>query len=128
MRGRTERVATRVRRALATATVAVAGGAAVLAPAGGCGRGRVKPDIHSPDPSQKIPGIVRAVRQRDLPEARHMVEDLSSDDAAVRMFAIGGLRRLTGETFGYNYYDDEDAREPAVKQWREWLAAQEQAN
>jgi hypothetical protein len=55
-----------------------------------------------------------------------MVEDLSSDDAAVRMFAIGGLRRLTGETFGYNYYDDEDAREPAVKKWQEWLAAQQQ--
>ena len=126
MRGRTERVAARVLRAVATAIVVTGCGAALLAPAGGCGRGRVKPLISSPDPSEKIPGIVRAVRKRDLPKVRWMVKDLSSDDAAVRMFAIGGLRRRTGETLGYNYYDDEAAREPAVKQWEQWLAAQQE--
>lgn len=128
MRGRTERVAAGVFRATATVIVVVAFGAMLLAPTAGCARGRVNPVINSADPSEKIPGIVRAVRKRDLPKARHMVKDLASDDAAIRMFAIGGLRRLTGETFGYNYYDDEEAREPAVKKWQEWLAAQEQAN
>ena len=125
MRGRTERVETRVRRAVATSVIVLACGVMALAPFAGCGRGRVNPVIASNDPSEKIPGIVRAVRRKDLPKARHMVKDLDSDDAAVRMFAIGGLRRLTGETFGYNYYDDEDAREPAVKQWQQWLEAQE---
>ena len=112
---------------MATAAWFLAGGAIALAPSVGCARGRVNPVIGSNDPSEKIPGIVAAVRRKDLPKARHMVKGLSSDDAAVRMFAIGGLRRLTGETFGYNYYDDEDAREPAVTKWKQWLAAQEPA-
>jgi hypothetical protein len=127
MRGRTEWVAAGFLRAAVMTVFAVACGAAVLAPTTGCARGRVTPAIRSADPSEKIPGIVRAVRKRDLPKARHMVKDLSSDDPAVRMFAIGGLRRLTGETFGYNYYDHEEVREPAEKKWQEWLAAQEQA-
>ena len=126
MRGRTDSVATGPLRSAATALIVAACGAVVLAPLAGCGRGRVKPVIGSRDPSEKIPGIVQAVRKRDLPKARYMVKALSSDDPAVRMFAIGGLERLTGETFGYNYYDDEDAREPAVKRWQQWLAAQQE--
>ena len=124
MRGRTAWAGAGRWAANAAGVVACGG---ILLAAAGCGRGRVNPVISSNDASEKIPGIVQAVKHKDLPKARHMVKGLSSDDPAVRMFSIGGLRRLTGETFGYNYYDDEEAREPSVKQWQEWLAAQEPA-
>lgn len=99
-----------------------------LALTAGCGRGRVKPAIASTDPTEKIPGIVRAVARQDLSQARHMVAGLSSDDPAIRMFAINGLQKLTGQTLGYNYYDGEAAREAAVQRWEQWLAAQERAD
>ena len=51
-----------------------------------------------------------------------MVRDLGSDDPAVRLFAIGGLERMTGETLGYRYYDDEHARDLAIKRWQAWLS------
>ena len=126
MRGRTDSLANR--RAPATAAWVVACVSTLFLTSLGCGRGRINPRITSDDPSEKIPGIVVAVKNKDLPKARQMVEDLASDDAAVRMFAIGGLRRLTGETFGYNYYDDEDGREPALKKWQEWLEVQQAAD
>lgn len=77
--------------------------------------------LTNPDPSGKIPAIKRAVRQGDKSAASQLIKDLESDDPAVRFYAIEGLRRLTGEDFGYRYYDDEQAREPAVQQWKQWL-------
>ncbi len=87
----------------------------------GCGGPAPLQLVSNPDPSGKIPAIKTAVRQRDTSAARQLVKDLDSDDDAVRFYAIGGLRRLTGETFGYRYYDDEDARAPALHRWRQWL-------
>jgi hypothetical protein len=53
--------------------------------------------------------------------APQMVSDLDSDDPAVRFYAIEGLERLTGQTMGYVYYEDREARRPAVMKWRKWL-------
>lgn len=94
--------------------------AALLAPSGGCG-GRLKPNIADRDAAAKIPGIKKAVREKDGRAVRQLVEDLDNDDPAVRMFAIAGLRRLTGQEFGYDYSDDEEERKPAVARWRQWL-------
>jgi hypothetical protein len=124
MRGRTDWVA----GGGAATALLVACAVTLLAPAGGCGRGRVKPAIASRDPSEKIPGIVAAVSAGSLEQARHMIASLSSDDPAIRLFAISGLRRLTGLTLEYNYYEDEEDREPAVKRWEQWLAQQEATN
>ena len=45
--------------------------------------------------------------------------------ATVGGYFVGhGLQKLTGETLGYRYYDDESARAPAIARWRAWLAAQ----
>jgi hypothetical protein len=85
-------------------------------------------DIKSQDPGVKIPAIKQAVRQNDLSASKQLVKDLDSDDPAVRFYAICALQRLTGEGFGYTYYDDEDARKPAVKRWQAWLASQESDN
>lgn len=81
--------------------------------------------ITNPDPGVKVPAIKHAVAQRDRAAAAAMVRDLESDDAAVRMFAIEGLRRLTGEAFGYDYYADKAQRAPAVERWKQWLESQQ---
>ena len=95
-----------------------------LAGSGGGACTMPRPDKHvaNPDPSGKIPAYKQAVRAKDRRAAGQMVKDLHSTDPAVRMFAIGGLRRLTGETFGYRYFDGEDERRAAVKRWEQWLA------
>jgi len=75
----------------------------------------------------KIPAIKVAVAHKDLSTVRQMVKDLESDDAAVRFYAINGLRRLTGENFGYLYYEEATERKPATKRWQAWLEQVEQS-
>ena len=75
----------------------------------------------------KIPAYKRAVRKKDPAAVRQLVSDLESDDPAVRLYAIHALQGLTGERFGYRYYDGDERREEAVGKWRQWLAAGERA-
>jgi len=98
----------------------ILGGAAGVLP--GC-YSPPPPDIHSQDAVQLIPAIKIAVQRHDQSAVPFLVEDLSSTDSAVRLYAIDGLRRLTGEDFGYRAYDTEAARRPAVLRWEGWLAA-----
>ena len=94
--------------------------AALLIWAGGCapkGRGLVDEDV-----AFKAPAIKDAVEEHQTRAVPQLVADLDDDDAAVRFYAIEGLRRLTGEHFDYHYYDDPAARAPAVKRWQTWLA------
>jgi hypothetical protein len=102
-----------------TARVIVAGGLICL---GGCFAPE-PPSIHSQDPQRLIPAIEIAVKQHDQSVVPLLVDDLSSDDAAVRLYSINGLRRLTGEDFGYRAYDDDEARRPAVAKWQAWVAS-----
>ena len=91
----------------------------------GCTAPRQQAIVTDDDPSQKIPAITAAVQKKDLSAAKQLVADLDSDDAAVRFYAIQGLNRLTGQTFEYNYYDDDLKRQPALDRWKQWLAGQE---
>jgi hypothetical protein len=91
----------------------------------GCYAPRGPFKVTESDPANKIPGIKIAVEKKDLSAAKQMVRDLDSDDPAVRFYAIEGLRRLTGQDFGYKYYDDDLARQPAIQTWRAWLLEQE---
>jgi hypothetical protein len=80
--------------------------------------------IASHDPDRLIPAIKQAVNSGDHSAVPYLVQDLESDDSAIRMYAIDGLHRLTGQTLDYRYYDDEIDRRPAVARWKQWLAAQ----
>ena len=116
----TERL--RRRPALSAAATGAVLGVASLAV--GCGGPRADgPSLFSRDPVRRIPAMKQVVRGGDVQpdEARALVKSLVSDDPAVRLYAIGALERLTGETFGYRYYDGPAKREPAVKRWRQWL-------
>ena len=93
---------------------------------GGCSAPREPRLISNPDPSGKIPAYKIAVENKDLSHAKQMVDDLESDDPAVRFYAIEGLQRLTGETFGYEFYLDEEQRKPSLGRWKQWLAKQKE--
>lgn len=89
----------------------------------GCGGpGPRSKSLVDPDPASKIPAIKEAAREKNEQSATQLVKDLDSDDPAVRFYAIQALQRLTGETFGYRYYDDEQQRKPALQKWNEWLS------
>lgn len=77
--------------------------------------------VKNPDPSIKIPAIKDAVRRDKMAAAPQMIHDLNSDDPAVRFYSIYGLRKLTGEDFGYRFYLDEAERKPALAKWSDWL-------
>src|SRR5437762_634143 len=85
--------------------------------------GREAPSLKSNDPSLKIPAIKLAVERHDLAATAYLVKSLDSDDPAIRFYSIQGLQRLTGQTLGYRYYDDELDRREALSRWKTWLAA-----
>ena len=93
----------------------------------GCLTPDVKPNLNDPDPSIKVPAI-KGVASADETAADQsaavgpLIDDLSSDDPAVRLFAAEGLRRITGESFGYEPYLDPEPRAAAVERWKQWSA------
>ena len=100
-------------------------GVAVVCAIPGCTPPRRPLVVTDPDPSVKIPAYKKAVRERDDDAAPQLVADLESDDPAVRLFAIEALERVTGETFGYRYFDDEEDRQAPVAKWQAWLNERE---
>jgi hypothetical protein len=80
------------------------------------GRGLVDEDA-----SFKIPAIKSAVESNDKKAVPELIQGLTSDDPAVRFYCIEGLRRLTGQTFDYQYYAPDTERELSVQRWRDWL-------
>jgi hypothetical protein len=93
----------------------------------GCTAPRPSPNIADADPTVKIAGIRQAVARKDRAALPALVEQLDSDDPAVRLFAMGALERFAGERFGYEYYFDEEQRKPSLARWREWLKRQMEA-
>jgi hypothetical protein len=78
--------------------------------------------VSDPDPSVKIPAMQKAVREHNRAILPQLIQELDSDDPAVRLYANHALEQLTGEEFGYQYFAGEDQREAAARKWRAWLA------
>lgn len=92
--------------------------------AGGLVSGCYSPDpksLTSDSPPSEIPAIKEAADNNDRSAIPRLVQDLDDKDSAVRFAAINALQRITGEDFGYRYYDDEFDRRPAVLRWQKWL-------
>ena len=87
---------------------------------GGCSQPKVEADIDSDVPQERLMGLAESVRANDRSAARAYVEMLESQDPAVRMFAIGALERMTGETKGYDFAAPERERAAAVAAWAAW--------
>lgn len=89
----------------------------------GCdGRGASPAEkLQSEHPGGRIGGCVAAAEQRDLSVLPLLVACLEDPDVDVRLFAIGALRRLTGQTLGYRYFADARERAGALRRWQRWL-------
>jgi hypothetical protein len=74
------------------------------------------------DPLNSIPAIQEAARKKDRKAIPELVKQLDNDDPAIRFYAISALQDITGQTFGYHYFDDKPRRKPAVEKWAEWAA------
>ncbi|MDB5321810.1 MAG: hypothetical protein JWN40_3441 [Phycisphaerales bacterium] len=90
-----------------------------------CTAPRPAPNIADADPTVKIAGIKQAVARKDRAALPALVEQLDSDDPAVRLFALQALERFSGDRFGYEYYLDEQQRRPSLARWQEWLKQQQ---
>ena len=73
----------------------------------------------SSDPASRLYAIRRAGESKDRSSIKPLVEQLRSDDPAVRVFAIKALEQITGERLGYNPYSDVIERNEAVLVWEE---------
>lgn len=112
-------------RSTARFALAAAAGSLALFSFAGCSATTGPRSVANPDVSVKAPMIELAVQKHDTSVIPQLVHDLDDADPANRFYAIDGLRKLTGESFGYRFYDDEDARKPAVGKWQSWLLAHE---
>ena len=92
----------------------------VGAAVGGCYSPDAK-SLSSDSAPSAIPAIKSAAVQDNRDALPRLVEDLDDPDSAIRFAAISALRRMTGQDFGYRYYDSPWARRPAVMRWRLWL-------
>lgn len=96
---------------------------ALLLPAG-CGFLSLGPaKLTSDDPAQKIPAIKWAARHDDRAAIPLLIKALSSQDSAIRFYAIYALRKITGHEFGYIYYASKASRRLSIARWKTWLAA-----
>lgn len=89
--------------------------------AAGCAR--ESPSYVDGSPASRIAAIERSSTEGRRADVPRIVENLSSDDAAVRMAAIAALRRLTGESLGYRFDDPPADRQAAIDRWAGWVRA-----
>jgi len=88
-----------------------------------CVRPATEGGFDSPNPAARLYAIEQAARAGDGSALAQLVEQLDSDDVAVRFLAISALGRLTGRTFDYRHYDAPIQREAAIRRWVEYLEA-----
>ena len=74
-------------------------------------------------PEPRIEAMLVAARNDDASATARLVEQLDSDDPAVRMTAILTLERITGRTMAYRYDAPVDERRRAIERWAEWVEA-----
>lgn len=72
-------------------------------------------------PAERIAAIKHAAEIGDQSVIAILVQRLEDPDEAVRFFAIIALEKLTGERFGYEYFDSEVERARAVARWRRYV-------
>lgn len=97
--------------------------AVAILPGTGCAPSAIEGGFESPHPASRIYAARRAASAADPVEARkaipHLIDALESDDPALRLIASDALWKLTGETYGYRYFDPEPVRLDAVDRWVE---------
>ncbi len=84
---------------------------------GACAAPPPRNDFSTPDSASRIESIETAARVNGASNVRRIVEQLDSEEPAVRLKAISALKSLTGETNGYHYDDPPSMRQDAIERW-----------
>lgn len=84
----------------------------------GCAGPGLEAGFDAPDPSARLHAVVQAARDGDMAAVPAIIDQLDSDDPAVRMLSVCALERLTGESRGYVATDPRPARLTAIRRWR----------
>ncbi len=84
---------------------------------GACAAPPPRNDFSTPDSASRILSIETAAHVNDASNVRRIVEQLDSNEPAVRLKAISALKSLTGETNGYHYDDPPSIRQYAIERW-----------
>jgi HEAT repeat protein len=82
-------------------------------------------DLENPNPTIRIMAIKWAGENKIKAAVPQLVDSLEDEDAAVRFYAIEGLRRITGTDNGYDYKTSAGERAASVKRWRKFLNTEE---
>jgi hypothetical protein len=90
--------------------------------ASACTAPATEADFDSPDPAARLHAIGRAGEQRDETATPSLIEQLDSDDPAVRMLALEALKRIEGGTHGYWFGDPPHERRAAIGQWTDHVS------
>jgi hypothetical protein len=83
----------------------------------GCGPSATQGGFDSPNSAARLYAIEIAARNNDRRSIADLIQQLQSDDPAVRMLAIATLERITGETYGYRHFDEPDLRVQSIDRW-----------
>jgi hypothetical protein len=62
--------------------------------------------------------VIDAGESRDPAQIPWLVEQLDHDDPAMRMLTAQALKRITGQTLGYQPYAPRHDRRPALERWQ----------
>lgn len=81
--------------------------------------------LYSQFPLERARAVVASAQRGDQQAVPKLVDLLGDLDAAVRMYSIVALQRLTNQTYGYQYYAAPPERERAIERWRAALRAGE---
>ena len=90
---------------------------------GGCTAPAVHAQLDGEGATEQVPAIVAATDSgTDRVEVAALVRKLDHRDPAVRAFAGEALYRISGQRFGYRYYQEPAERRTAVATYERWLA------
>lgn len=87
----------------------------------GCA-GDASPDFDSLQSTGRIKAAVNAAAERDEQAVPELIVMLVSDDPAERLIGIASLKRITGQTLGYDPAAPEGERQLAVARWTAYVA------
>ena len=76
-------------------------------------------DLQAPDPESRLAAIQLAAQTENPETIPDLIANLDSDDPAVRLMAIGTLRKLTGQSYHYRFDAPPDQRDRATTAWAE---------
>jgi hypothetical protein len=85
----------------------------------GCAPRASDGDFDSDNPAAKLYAIRQAGEAKDRAKIPKLVEQLDSDDPAVRMLSINALERITGQRMGYNPYASSVERRSSMEAWEQ---------